>query len=37
LELTEIGEVCAGAEPDVVLTEDGQRVAAPAGHDHFGQ
>jgi len=37
VELTEIGEVCAGAEPDVALTEDGQRVAAPAGHDHFGQ
>lgn len=37
LELTEIGEVCAGVEPDVVLTAGGRRVAAPAGYDHFTQ
>ncbi|HUR91411.1 MAG TPA: thiamine-phosphate kinase [Gemmatimonadaceae bacterium] len=32
--LTEIGGVAAG-EPDAILTNDGTRVAAPAGYDHF--
>ena len=34
--LTEIGNVVAGAS-DVILTDGGQRVAAPAGYDHFSR
>ena len=34
LDLTEIGRVVAGS-PGVILLENGQRIAAPPGFDHF--
>lgn len=34
--LTEIGKVVAGMS-EVILTDGGQRVAAPAGYDHFSR
>lgn len=35
LDLTEIGDVSAGAAPGVEVTVSGRPVAAPAGYDHF--
>jgi thiamine-monophosphate kinase len=38
LPLTRIGLVIAGrATPEVLLTRDGKRVAAPSGYDHFSR